>query len=203
MNNLIDTEVRSLVTLVKAGDEKSYTRLFDMFAPKLIHTAQRMHVSKEDAEGMAQEIFLFIWKKREQLNPELSFNAYLLTILKSKLYRQIKADARKIAFQKYAIHFSENLSVQTENQVNFDELVEISSKVIEKLPKQQKQIFLWKGFENFSSDEIAKKLGLSKRTVENHFYQASKKLRAEVEKEYQIPIKKLFMLIMTFISNFH
>ncbi|EOZ98441.1 putative ECF-type RNA polymerase sigma factor [Indibacter alkaliphilus LW1] len=199
MKNLDSQNISKLVFQTKTGDRKAFSALYDFFSPKLIHTARRMFVSKEDAEGMAQDIFIFIWEKRENLNPELSFNAYLLTILKSKLYKKGKAEARKTAYQKYAIKFQEYENSATESEVMYEELKMLSSKAIENLPKQQKQIFLWKGLENLTSDEIASKLGLSKRTVENHFYQAKKKLQTEINKEYAVPVKKLSVLFLAFI----
>lgn len=193
----LNIPVKQLVTRVISGDQDAFTQLFEIFEPKLINTAKRMFVSHEDAEELCQEIFFYIWQKREQIDPELSFNAYLLTILKSKLYKKAKSDARKVAYQKYVLLQNHQGIKSTENKVIFDELEEISNKAIDNLPKQQKQIFLWKGLENISSEEIAEKLGLSRRTVENHFYKATKKLRSEIEKEYAHPIKKLFV---TFIS---
>lgn len=199
MNNLDSPSISKLVSQLKEGDQKAFAALFELFSPKLIRTAERMFVSKEDAEGMTQEIFIFIWEKRDKLNPDLSFNAYLLTILKSKLYKKVKADARKTAYQKYAIQQKDGESSFTESEVMYEELKLLSTKAIENLPNQQKQIFLWKGLENLTSDEIASKLGLSKRTVENHFYQAKKKLQAEISKEYSIPMKKLMVLLIAFI----
>lgn len=200
MNNNTTEKVRELVSLIMLGDKQAYALLYEMFSPKLIHTAERMHISKEDAENLCQEIFLHIWQKREMLNPELSFNAYLLTILKSKLYKKAKSEARKIAYQKYSIQQVDSTSKITENQVMYEELKQISERVIETLPKQQKQIFLWKGTENITSDEIAIKLGLSKRTVENHFYQAKKTIRTEIEKVYAIPIKTPLIFLIYALS---
>lgn len=197
MNSNTTQKVKNLVSLLIKGNNHAYAKLYEIFSPKLIHTAERMFISREDAENVCQEIFLHIWQKREKLKPELSFHAYLLTILKTKLYKKAKSEARKIAYQKYSIQHVSNTNILTENHVLYEELKEISDKVIEKLPKQQKQIFLWKGNENISTDEIALKLGLTKRTVENHFYQARKTLRSEIEKAYALPVKHLMVILLT------
>lgn len=172
MNTLDSQIITNLVFRTKSGDRKAFSNLCELFSPKLIHTAKRMSVSQEDAEGLVQEIFILIWEKRENLNPDFSFNTYLLTILKSKLYKKVKSEARKTANQKYAIQHLGQESGIAESEVIHEELNMLSSKATENFPKQQKQISLLKGLENLTACKIASKLGLSKGTMGNHFYQA-------------------------------
>lgn len=51
---------------------------------------------------------------------------------------------------------------------------------IERLPKQQREVMLLK-IKDFDNEEIAKLLGLSKRTVETHLNKAYKKLRIDLK----------------------
>jgi len=55
-----------------------------------------------------------------------------------------------------------------------------SSEAIDQLPAKQKQVFMMKNFEHLSIEEIAEKLDLSRRTVENQIYRATKSLRASL-----------------------
>lgn len=202
--NLHKTE--QLVKCLKEGCEKCYTELYHIFIPKIINTAKKFGINEEEAQEMGQDIFLNIWKKRDNLKPEFSFNAYLLSILKSKIYHQAKKELRKAKYEKYVLR---NLDVSfnsTENQVEYEELELISNEVIEKLPKQQKEIFFLRSIKHVSSGEISEKLGLSKRTVENHFYLATKTIKNEIEKRFRLPLKPLhveivFLIFLPWISQ--
>jgi len=188
MNPLSPQKIENLVSALKEGSEDAFTELFQFFSPKIINTARKFGIPQEESEEMTQEIFLFIWKNRTNLKTELSFNAYLLTILKSKVYQRAKAEMKKLAYQKYALKHLELISNGTENQVNYEELVEISNASIAKLPEQQRQVFLMRNVSKKSSKEISEQLGLSKRTVENHFYIATKTIKNEIQKRYRLPL---------------
>lgn len=48
---------------------------------------------------------------------------------------------------------------------------------VEKMPEQRKKIFMMSRFENLRNDEIAERLNITKKTVENHLNLALKHLR--------------------------
>jgi RNA polymerase sigma-70 factor (family 1) len=179
------------VSRLRDGDEDAFSQLFVFFQPKIYNTSKKMNLCSEDAEEIVQEVFLIIWKNRKNLNTELSFNAYLLAILKSLIIKKSKQAARQIAYEIYAIAEHETVSHETENLIDYTELEKISFTEIEKLPKSQRLIFKMKNFEGLASGEISEKLGISKRTVENHIYVATKSLKEKLQKNYLIAIKTL------------
>lgn len=191
MNKEKAFDIPSAVSRLREGDEKAFSQLFEFFRPKIFNTSKKMNLSSEDAEEIVQEVFLIIWKNRQNLNSELSFNAYLLSILKSLIIKNSKKEARRIAYEVYAISTQETGTNETELQIEYSEFERISNSEIEKLPKTQKEIFKMKNNENLHSGEIAEKLGISKRTVESHIYVATKSIKNKLQKKYLIAIKSL------------
>jgi RNA polymerase sigma-70 factor (ECF subfamily) len=169
--------------------------LFDFFAPKILNTAKKMGLAHEDAEELQQEIFLVVWKNRNQLKADLSFNAYLLTILKSMIIKKAQQRARKVAFEKYALKTFRDESHETENELEYAELEKLSFSLIDKLPNAQKEVFLMKTSENLRAGEIANRLGISKRTVESHIYSATKRLKEKLFNDHILTIKSIAVLI--------
>lgn len=188
-----------LVSQLKDGSESAFTELFRLFRPKIFNTSKKMNFSAEDAEETVQEVFLIIWKNRHNLNCELSFNAYLLTILKSIIIKKAKKEAKRIAVDVYALSCPEFISNETELQIDIREFEQISSAEVEKLPKTQKEIFKMKNYENLASGEIAEKLGISKRTVESHIYTATKTVKQKLLTKYMIPAKSIVFGIISLI----
>ena len=157
-------------------------------------------MSHEDAEGIVQEVFLKIWRNRINLDSSLSFNAYIIAIVRSIVVKQSKKKARFFAYQHYAISFSFDNSNETEDYIIFSDLDAISSKAIAELPAKQKQVFMMKNFQHLNVDEIAEKLNLSKRTVENQIYRATKSLR---EKLVNMKIISSFFLVVAFLLRYY
>jgi len=80
------------------------------------------------------------------------------------------------------------------NSIYMHDLEDLYNKTIQKLPEQCREIFLLNKQEEMRSAEIASKLGLSVRTVENQIYRAIRIVRKEM-KEYAIPTAMLLMIL--------
>lgn len=174
---------QQLVLELSKGDEKAFEKLYGLFSEKIYHVSRRMNLSHEDAEGIVQEVFLKIWKKRDKLDPELSINAYMISIVRSLVIKKAKKEARFFAFQNYSIPLYEiERNNGPEEELIFSEFHSISKDIIEQLPAGQKQIFVLRHFENQSVEEIAEKLNLSRRTVENQIFRSTKAVKERLVK---------------------
>tara|TARA_R110002124_G_scaffold57700_10_gene161492 strand:- start:6338 stop:6925 length:588 start_codon:yes stop_codon:yes gene_type:complete len=188
--------VPKLVGLLQNGDQKAYDDLYKLFAPKILNTCKKMYLNQQDAEEVVQEVFLKVWIKRADLDNTLSFNAYLLAIMRSLIFKRSRKQALDIAYQKYNIQFLQKVDNSTEESILYEEIKSFSTKAIASLPKGQQEVFSLKFSEQLTADEIAEKLQISKRTVENQLYKATKKLKKQLISNELIPYELLFMLII-------
>ena len=188
--------VPKLVGLLQNGDQKAYDDLYKLFAPKILNTCKKMYLNQQDAEEVVQEVFLKVWIKRADLDNTLSFNAYLLAIMRSLIFKRSRKQALDIAYQKYNIQFLPKVDNSTEESILYEEIKSFSTKAIASLPKGQQEVFSLKFSEHLTADEIAEKLQISKRTVENQLYKATKKLKKQLISNELIPYELLFMLII-------
>jgi RNA polymerase sigma factor (sigma-70 family) len=194
-NRTIGLDIPAAVAQVQRGDEAAYKVLFGHFSEKIYLTARKMMLCHEDAQETVQEVFLIIWKNRDNLNPDLSFNAYLLTILKSLIYKRTKKEALKAGYVKYAIQQQDFYSNETESQVVLADLEDMYLRQLDKLPKGQKEIFVMKSQQHLKAGEIAEKMSISKRTVESQIYKATKAIKLHLYKNDVLPPELLLVLI--------
>ncbi|MEN7547732.1 RNA polymerase sigma-70 factor [Rapidithrix thailandica] len=174
-------EVKELQRL-KSGDREAFTMLYHKYSKKVFVIALKFGLTKEDAEEMVQEVFIKIWKNRQNIDPNLSFQAYLSTITKHQVYKTLKAKANDLALKKYALSFRKEPQNNSHTEVEFEDMKKFSQQLIDKLPEKQKQIFLLYTIVGLNSEEIATELSLSKRTVENQIYRANKSLKEDLIK---------------------
>src|SRR6202008_101869 len=65
---------------VKAGDEQSFTLLLCRYRTPLVNFLYRMVRNREQAEDLAQEVFLRVYRAREDYAPSAKFTTWLFRI---------------------------------------------------------------------------------------------------------------------------
>jgi len=163
---------------LKSGDVRAFEELFRVYGKRLYHFSLGLLKSKPVAEEIVQEVFFKVWQLRANLDPDLSFNAYLFKIA----YRQITERFRKISLERRylaeisaeAIPFTDELNERN----NYHSLLQLVEKSIKKLPPRQKEIFLLRRAEGLSVAQIAEKLEIAPKTVEHHLTEAQKSIKA-------------------------
>lgn len=166
-----------LVRNVRKGSIEAFDILFMKYFQRLYRFAHGYLNSHEEAESVTQDVFLNIWENRDQLIPEYSFNSYIFTITKNRVLNIIR---KRVYEKKYRESLSDGQILHdftTENQVNYQELLEVSEAAVESLPTKRKQIFKMSREQGLTYEEIAMKLNISKKTVENQMVMALKTLR--------------------------
>lgn len=168
---------RSLVLRLKEGDSQAFEKLFQKYHKKVFYFALRYNNSKEDAEGVVQDVFIKIWNERKSLKENLSFNSYVFTITKNHLFNINRKRLNEKAYREYFIHHFTRADNRPEEDIIYTDLKKKIDAVIEDLPTQRRKIFIMSRKEGLSNKEIAAELGLSVRTVEVHISLALKTIR--------------------------
>jgi len=165
-------------------------QLHELYSDKIYQSCRRFYLEHEDSEEVVQDVFLKIWEVRERINPSKSFQAYLLKITRNIVFKKLQKKVMKVTIDKYINDYTlaEN---SIENYTNFQDTTNLVNEIINKLPPQKQRIFLLNRYEDKSIEDIANELGLSKRTVESHIYQA----RTLIKKKIDLNI---FILIFNF-----
>lgn len=166
-----------LLQQLKQGDERAFSKIYDHFSKQLYRKILRLVNDDEVAQELLQELFLKVWIKRENINPEQSFWPYLYDIAKYLVYNHY----RKVAYNKRLL---EHLTVTTEPHVTNAEDIMINKEThdlliqaIEHLPPQRKQVFKLCKFEGKSYQEVAELLGISTSTISNQIVAANKSVK--------------------------
>lgn len=175
-NNIVNIERKTLSALRK-GKRWAFKKVFDQYHLKLYHFAKNMGLSHQDAEGIVQDVFIRIWEQKHLIDENQYFQSYLYTIAKRLTIKRVKRLALETKFKSES-NPTESCS-KTEDYIIFNNLLEHANININKLPEERKQIFILSKMEGFSNQEIAERLNISKRTVENQLYRATKALKCQ------------------------
>lgn len=177
MDDGLPYDEKELLKRVAEGEELAFRKLFDLYKERFYAVALKMTRSDEVAEDIVQDIFMNIWKKREDLADIDNPSSYFFTAV----YRRVYHHYRKIALEKKLLQAA---SPKKESVNTTDEMVlahesnELISRAIIKLPPQQQLVFKLTKQEGLSREDVARQLHISPNTVKNHLADALKSIRA-------------------------
>ncbi len=155
-----------LIANVKAGMASAFDLIFGMYSHKIYYFAFSILKSKEDAEDVVQHTFFKLWEKRESLNNSLVFKPFLFTIAYNVSIDLLRSRLKEKGYR-------ENILVQASSNYNLEERIEYGdlldriNQISEKLPPRKKEIYQLSRVHHLSHSEIAEKLNISVKTVEN------------------------------------
>lgn len=92
------------------------------------------------SEDITQFCFMKVWEKRSEIKPKDNFAAYLYTIARNAVYKEIRRNTTSQAYIEYLLHSTEIVADTNIEQVNFNLLREEIDKVISGLPESRKLI---------------------------------------------------------------
>ena len=172
---------KDVIKALQSGMDWAFKIVFEAYNARIFGLALKMGLTREDAEGVLQEVFIAIWDQRRSIKTDLSFNALVFTIARRKIIATIRKNIPRTGYEADVRQMTTVSSTETEDYVIFKEMISEARAQIEKLPKKQQQIFMLSKENGLSNDEIAARLGLSKRTVENQLFRATKELRESLQ----------------------
>ena len=184
-----------IIEKVKAGDELAFELLFRKYYVQLCSFANKFIANNAESEEIVQEVFLNIWKKRDQLKLEDEIRPYLYKSVQNFCFNFIQH--QKIVDRYYSV-----IDVVYKNRVeDFDTYesvlyAELQTKVDEaifSLPTECRRIFQMSRKDGLKYAEIANKLNISVKTVETQMSRALAKLKIELKDYLTIIIISLFL----------
>lgn len=184
------------MNIIKITSEK-FDLFFNDYYTNLCRFALTFVDSEPIAEEIVQEVFIYLWEKRENIEIKSSIRAYLYMATKNAALKYKKAGTiRRKHEDNYALQ-----KEFTEEQDVFDEkeLTELLHTAIDKLPEKCKAIFKLKYYEKLSYKEIAEKLNISPKTVDNQVGIAIKKI-TEILRPYLNTSSAIVLILL--LRNF-
>ncbi len=169
-------------------DQGSFEKLFREYFPTLMAFAKKILVEEDDAREVVQQVFITIWEKRQEIDLSVSLKSYLFTSVHNRSLNMIRDRKKFSGAEVPDVPGKWDVS----NVIESMELEEKIMEVIGTLPEKCREVFELSRFDGLKYNEIADKLDISVKTVENQMSKALKILREKLLKYMSI----LLWLIM-------
>jgi RNA polymerase sigma-70 factor (ECF subfamily) len=191
-----DKELFILQKMVE-GDEEAFKYFFDTYYDDLCNFVNSYLRDEELSEDIVQNIFIYLWEKRDSLPTGCSVKSYLYSASKNKSLNYLRNVKNKNRIVEKFVFQPDSTSEETADQfLEFEELKRILCDAVEGLPAQCKTVYRLSRDGGLTYKEIAEKMGITSKTVENQISIAIKKIKDFLQPYYD----QIFIFFL--LSNF-
>lgn len=164
-----------LLESIRLDNREAFELIYNKYWSKLYISAYKILRDRQGSEDIVQEVLVQLWLKRNTQQIE-NLNAYLYTAIRFQVFSTIrKGKVRETLFLEIA-DFEIGDSNAEEKLMTFDFNRRLDESMAD-LPDKCREIFVLSRKNHLSNKEIAEKLNISPKTVENQLTIAIRKLR--------------------------
>jgi RNA polymerase sigma-70 factor, ECF subfamily len=178
VNNISD---EILVARIRHDNKDAFKLLYNRYNKKIYYFSLKYLGNNVEAEELVQSVFINVWENRESLDAAIPIKNYIYKAAVNYIYNYLKKKAIRARYIESEINKGEIYSNLTYEQVFFHDLERSLNSIIETFPERQQKIFRLSRVEGLSHKEIARKLDLSERTVENQIYRSLKIIKNAIK----------------------
>jgi RNA polymerase sigma-70 factor (ECF subfamily) len=188
---LRDPDIR-LMLRVRADEPGAFEELVERYQHRLVAVMHHLVGNLEEAEDLAQEVFLRVYRAREKYRPQAKFSTWLFTIANNLALNSLRSRQRK-PMVPLNVHDSGPLGPRPAEQLVQDnarppdsrleqqELAGVVQRALDGLNERQRMAVVLNKFEDMNYAEIAEVMGLTTKAVKSLLSRARMNLRAALQ----------------------
>lgn len=192
----------ALVARLQQGDYTAFDQLYVRYAEEIAWRLKRLVKLDEITEELHQEVFLRLWEQRQKMNHQAPLRPFLLRMAYNVAIDFFRKASRDRSLKEQLIlHASELYEATPEDFIinNSDsEVKEWVRRIIDRLPPQRKQIFIYCKMEGRSYEDAAREFGVSINTIKDHMTRAMRFLKSEALQNSPFLVTSMLSTIIFF-----
>ncbi len=160
-----------------------FERFYEANFPKVKHFARLLTGSEADAEDIAQSIFLKLWMRPDLWESDESIAGYLYVVTRNEIFALFKHQRIEKEYEERMAHshlldelWAEN-TTQPLEEIYYKEKLLLIELALKQMPPRRREVFELSRFDGLSNKEIAERLDIPVRTVEDYIYKTLLELR--------------------------
>lgn len=174
------TDEIGLLHKIAEGDERAFGQVYDFHYHKVYTFAFYILKSDVQAEEVAQETFLKLWKQGDQLKNIKNLEGFLITVSRNRALDILRRNKLEVRTSQLRNKEWVEMHNETEERILLNDTHKIIQKAIDQLPAQQRQVYQLCHQEGLKYEKVAEKLNLSVFTVQSYMKLALKNLRKQL-----------------------
>jgi len=176
-----------LVCRLMQGEEDAFLQLYRRFYPKLIPGLMRLLKDPDVVEEVLQDVFMTLWEKRADLDPNQNLSAFLYTTAVNRcknMFRRLGYDRkmREYVWKRMQEQQWVGEADAPDRRLEREDVKRMLDQLLHQLTPQQQKVYRLCKLEGYSYQEAGKLLSISETTVNTHIRNANRLLRQKLER---------------------
>ncbi|MDR1602061.1 MAG: RNA polymerase sigma-70 factor [Tannerella sp.] len=162
-----------LTAALKEGNEQAFSLLFNAYYKDMVLFGGKFLPQQDACEDIVQSIFLKLWHERATLVIDTSLKSWLLRAVRNACLDEIRHRNIVLEHESYVLSsLRPDDLADTENVILYSDLQRHLQRALERMPEASREAFELNRFEGLKYREIAVRLNVSERTVEERIGRA-------------------------------
>ena len=173
---------------VARGDTVAFEALIETHQARVIGTVSKMLGDAADAEDIAQQVFIRVWKSAARYHPTAKFTTWLFKITRNLVFNELRRRKRHPAaaleHEQEEHHFqaADHAALSPDASLLDAELQTAIQLAIDALPETQRMAIVLRRYEDMPYEDIGEVLGLSVPAVKSVLFRARAELKEKLRK---------------------
>jgi RNA polymerase sigma-70 factor (ECF subfamily) len=179
-----------LMQKVRNGDMDAFRELVEAHQKRVIGTVTRMLGDDAEAEDVAQQVFIRVWKSAPRWEPTAKFTTWLYTILRNLVFNECRRRSRHPTRsldaasedEEHPHQFADDGVKAPDTSLLDAEMQDAIERAIQELPEAQRMAVVMRRYQDVSYEEIGEVLDLTVPAVKSLLFRARTELREKLRK---------------------
>lgn len=173
---------------IASGDIEAFECLVDEHKTRVVGTVAKMLGDSLEAEDIAQEVFVRVWRSAKRYRPQAKFTTWLMTITRNLVFNELRRRRRKPSEpldggeETPPRQFADAGSHSPADEALQAELEEVVQQAIAALPESQRLALVLRRYEEMPYEEIAAVLKTSVSSVKSLLFRARSELKQSLRR---------------------
>jgi RNA polymerase sigma-70 factor, ECF subfamily len=184
---------RSLLRRLRERDERAFRELIDSHRDRVFNITFRMLGNRSEAEDVAQEVFITVFKTIESFREEAKFSTWLYRVTVNQCKNRIKYLARRHTQTREELDDSTDTNgvnsaiaapppSAPDRALEGAQMEKLLEAAIAGLDEEHREVVVLRDVEDLSIEEICEITGLPDGTVKSRLHRARKELRKKLQR---------------------
>ncbi|HEY4131606.1 MAG TPA: RNA polymerase sigma factor [Gemmatimonadaceae bacterium] len=168
------SDAPDLITRTRDGDERAFASLVEAYQPRVFRWAFALSGDRDDAEDIAQEVFVRVYRKLAGFRGDGPFDAWLYRITRRVAMRRVRSSRARVGLENDV--YTTDPGARVDRQRAFTVIQSIATT----LPMRQREVFVLCDLEGRTPTEVAAMLDMKDVSVRASLFKARAAVRRNI-----------------------